>query len=117
MYDWNQLNVSTDASKTMITTSEFEVLTVASNEIRWSLGDWFAVVDAERSAEAEECETDDDIKDVLTRDADCGGIFDCSDESVLIKAGLTSAEPDETPVDESFKSMNAAFARNSGVYQ
>lgn len=93
-------------------TTAFEVVAVA-NGIRWSFGDWFAVVNEERSIEAEECESVDETMEILTRDADCGGVFDCSDVAVL-QAGLVDAADDESCDDT--KSLNAEFIRNSGVF-
>lgn len=92
-------------------------MTEVDGMFRWSLGGWFAVVDANRSAEAMECRTESEVQQTLVLDADCGGIFDCSDEAVLVRAGLISVDvADDEPADESLDSLELMYIRNSGVF-
>ena len=65
-------------------------VTTTNQGHKWSCGDWFAVVDDNRHAEALLESDIESIQCALTVDADCGGIFDCSDRSVCESAGLIS---------------------------
>lgn len=82
----------------------------------WTLGQWFCLVDAARNAEALEGQSDAEIKDLLTRDADCGGVLDCSDEAVLIEAGIVEPAP-EVDYDDAASWSAEFFHANSGVLQ
>lgn len=96
--------------------TEIDVTVVAPGQVKWTIGKWFAIVDWDRSSEAAEYNTNEAIKDVLTRDADCGGVFDCSDESVLAQAGLL--ESTEGDSDDSIESLNVSYQLSCGsVFQ
>lgn len=78
---------------------------------RWSLGEWFAVVEDSRHAEAVRYgDSVKEIKEILTVDADCGGIIDCSDDAVLIAAGLLTAdEPEDGGEDDELREMEYQY--------
>lgn len=94
---------------------------------RFQNGSRFAVVDATRRMYAAESiaagESDKVIWDHLTGEADIGGIFDCSDESILIRAGVI---PDEAAEDEAerlcreesrhIRYLNSWIQQESGVF-
>lgn len=72
---------------------------------RWAKEGFFAVVDfgrmdAAKSVLHDDASDDSGVIEQLTMEADCGGIFDCSDEAVAIKAGLIQPEREDDELIE-----------------
>lgn len=90
-------------------------------------GSWFAVVDSERMRYAVQAIADGDGRKVIVEhlvgEPDIGGIFDCSDESILIRAGLMADEQAEEEagrleIEEArhIRHLNHCYEQSSGVF-
>jgi len=91
---------------------------------RWAKDGFFAVVnfsrmDCAKSVLHDNAHDDAGVIEQLTVDADCGGIFDCSDEAVAVKAGLIQPEPEtlDLQAHREERSLEHAYQMASGVFK